>query len=161
MHRALLISALLDSPEMTGAFAARLAGLLHSGDTLLLLGDIGAGKTHFARHLIRALQGPDAGEDIPSPTFTLVQTYDSPRGEIWHADLYRLSHVDEVLELGLDAAFDDAICLVEWPERLGNLAPRDALTLSFMTLGPEARRISAFGDERWADRLAPLRSDAA
>ena len=92
--------------------------LLRAGDCVLLEGPIGAGKTHFCRALIRARLGRE--EDVPSPTFTLVQTYDADV-EIWHADLYRLSHPDEALELGLEDAFASAICLVEWPERLGEL----------------------------------------
>lgn len=102
-----------------------LASLLQAGDSVLLTGDIGAGKTHLCRALIRARLGRN--EDIPSPTFTLIQTYDADGTELWHADLYRLSHPDEALELGLDAAFETAICLVEWPDRLGDLAPADAL----------------------------------
>lgn len=108
------------------------AGSLQPGDTLLLSGGIGAGKTHFARALIRARLGRE--EDIPSPTFTLVQTYDAAP-DVWHADLYRLSHPDEVLELGLDAAFDTAICLVEWPDRLGGLAPENAVHLHLLLQG--------------------------
>ena len=90
-----------------------------------------AGKTHFARNLIQSLMAEP--EDVPSPTFTLVQAYDTPSGEIWHCDLYRLSAAEEVDELGLTEAFDTAICLVEWPDKLGPLAPRGALTLTFET----------------------------
>lgn len=110
-----------------------LAGLLRAGDTVLLHGTVGAGKTHLVRAVVQALMGRD--EHVPSPTFTLVQTYDTPAGEVWHADLYRLSHRDELTELGLEAALGRAICLVEWPERLGPLAPADALRLA---LGPQA-----------------------
>jgi tRNA threonylcarbamoyladenosine biosynthesis protein TsaE len=88
--------------------------------------------------LIRARLG--RMEDVPSPSFTLVQTYDADGVEIWHADLYRLSHPDEVLELGLDDAFATSICLVEWPERLGSHLPPDALHL----------RLAAQGDGRMA-----------
>lgn len=145
------------SPDATARFAAALAPALTQGDVFLLEGQIGGGKTHFARALIQARLWVDGApvEDVPSPTFTLVQTYDTGRVEIWHADLYRLTHPDEVAELGLADAFADAICLVEWPDRLGDLAPSGALTLRF-TLGdgPEERRIEARSDDpAWAGRL--------
>ncbi|MES2665588.1 MAG: tRNA (adenosine(37)-N6)-threonylcarbamoyltransferase complex ATPase subunit type 1 TsaE [Pseudomonadota bacterium] len=105
-----------------------LAPLLRAGDTVLLSGPIGAGKTHLARALIQARLG--RAEDVPSPSFTLVQTYQADQVEIWHTDLYRLSHPDEVWELGLDQAFDSAICLVEWPDRLGSHLPPDAISIT-------------------------------
>jgi tRNA threonylcarbamoyladenosine biosynthesis protein TsaE len=116
----------LPDEDATTALGARLAELLRKGDTVLLEGPIGAGKSHLARALIRARLG--RMEDVPSPSFTLVQTYESDP-DIWHADLYRLSHPDEVLELGLEDAFATAICLVEWPDRLGPHLPKDALRL--------------------------------
>lgn len=117
------------SPEETAAVARRLAPQLYTGDVILLEGEVGAGKTHFARSLISAsLTEP---EDIPSPTFTLVQTYPCQKGEIWHADLYRLTDIAEIEELGLLQAFSEAICLVEWPDRLGDLAPEAALCIAF------------------------------
>jgi tRNA threonylcarbamoyladenosine biosynthesis protein TsaE len=90
---------------------------------------------------------------VPSPTFTLVQSYQADV-EIWHADLYRLSHPDEVLELGLDEAFDSAICLIEWPDRLGSLLPKGAMRLQF-TLEGEGRRV-AFLPGRRADLAGDL-----
>ena len=116
----------------TGELALSLRTDLGAGDVVLLEGPIGAGKSHFARVLIQALLN-DAGlhEDIPSPTFTLVQTYQAGELEIWHSDLYRLSLVDEVDELGLLEAFDTALCLVEWPDRLQDEAPKSALTIRF------------------------------
>ncbi|MDF1854932.1 tRNA (adenosine(37)-N6)-threonylcarbamoyltransferase complex ATPase subunit type 1 TsaE [Pseudooceanicola sp.] len=142
----------LDSPEATCAVAVTLGRVLRPGDTLLLEGGIGAGKTHFARCLIQSRQSTI--EDVPSPTFTLVQTYDAPGGEIWHADLYRLTHPREVIELGLDEAFETAICLVEWPDRLGQLVPSDALTLQFSLAGETARRLVISGEAaRWQPAL--------
>lgn len=129
----------LPDDAATDALGARIAACLMPGDTLLLTGPIGAGKSHLSRAIIRARLG--RMEDVPSPTFTLVQTYDEPAGDIWHADLYRLSHPDEVLELGLYDAFDTAICLVEWPDRLGTRAPTDAIDL----------RLSVEGDGRRAE----------
>lgn len=118
-----------NTAEETAGLAARIGRLLHAPAVLCLDGPVGAGKTHFSRALIQSLL--DVPEDVPSPTFTLVQTYDSIKGPIWHADLYRLSSPDEIEELGLTEAFDTAICLVEWPDRLGALHPKSALTLSF------------------------------
>lgn len=129
----------LPTEVATTQLAARLAPLLQPGDTVLLEGPIGAGKTHLARALIRSRLGPT--EEVPSPTYTLVQVYGPPGAEIWHADLYRLSHPDEVWELGLDDAFRTAICLVEWPDRLGRHEPGTALRL----------RLSAEGEGRRAD----------
>lgn len=140
------------SEDATCRAAARLGALLRPGHVLLLEGGIGAGKTHFARCLIRPLLAED--EDIPSPTFTLVQSYDTRNGELWHADLYRLGHPDEVIELGLSEAFDDAICLVEWPDRLGDLTPGDALSLRFEVVGDSARAITVTGGaDTWQDIL--------
>ena len=122
----------LPDPDATAAFARHLASHLEPGDTLLLEGPIGAGKTHFARALIlERLARAGLSEDVPSPTYTLVQTYDDGVSEIWHADLYRLSHPSEVVELGLSEAFGTAICLVEWPDRLDPADAPDALRLNF------------------------------
>ncbi|MCF6304189.1 MAG: tRNA (adenosine(37)-N6)-threonylcarbamoyltransferase complex ATPase subunit type 1 TsaE [Rhodobacteraceae bacterium] len=122
----------LDSASQTADLASRIGPHLRAGDVLLLSGDIGAGKTHFARSLIQALQAPlDLLEDIPSPTFTLVQTYPLDDVEIWHADLYRIGSFDEIVELGLNDAFATGICLVEWPDRLGADTPKRHLALAF------------------------------
>lgn len=145
------------SPEETAAFAHALGAALHPGDCLLLSGDIGAGKTHFARALIQSLM--PAIEDVPSPTFTLVQTYDTVAGEIWHADLYRLNMVDEVFELGLVDAFETAITLIEWPDRLGDLAPKTALELHFrMQAEHEGTRTLSCGweDQKWVQVMKEI-----
>ncbi len=139
----------LPDPEATEMLARRLAPGLRRGDTLLLAGPIGAGKTHFARALIRARLGRE--EEVPSPTYTLVQTYDDGGAEIWHADLYRLAEPGETMELGLEDAFGVAICLVEWPDRLESV-PADALTLGFAVAG-EGRMVIAEGQDAWRARL--------
>jgi tRNA threonylcarbamoyladenosine biosynthesis protein TsaE len=117
----------------TAELGARLARLARPGDCILLEGPIGAGKSHLARAFIRGRLG--RVEEVPSPSFTLVQVYDAGGVEIWHADLYRLTHPDEVWELGLDEAFDRAICLVEWPDRLGRHLPPKALHLRLVAQG--------------------------
>lgn len=139
--------------EDTVAFATAMAAVLRTGDTLLLEGDIGAGKSAFARAVIRARLG--RMEDVPSPTFTLVQTYEAEDGDLWHCDLYRLTHPDEALELGLDEAFETAICLIEWPDRLGDAAPNTALRLSFVAT-KTGHAVSISGSAPWADRLRAI-----
>lgn len=129
----------LPDEDSTIAFARRIGAVLETGDILLLQGDIGAGKSFFARALIQSLQ--EFPEHVPSPTFTLVQTYDTRKGEIWHADLYRLSTPDEAFELGLIDAFETAICLIEWPDRLGDTIPRTANLLEFTLPGDGETRL--------------------
>ncbi|MEL6682757.1 MAG: tRNA (adenosine(37)-N6)-threonylcarbamoyltransferase complex ATPase subunit type 1 TsaE [Pseudomonadota bacterium] len=119
----------LADEHATHRVAQKVTPCLQPGDVLLLEGPIGAGKTAFARAVVQTALG--RMEDVPSPTFTLVQTYETSQGDIWHCDLYRLSHPDDVMELGLDQAFTDAICLIEWPDRLGQDTPKSALRLSF------------------------------
>lgn len=149
-------SFVLTSARATTRFAQQLAPRLKPGDTLLLRGELGTGKTHFARALIQErLAQTGRSEDVPSPTYTLVQTYDDGETEIWHCDLYRLSGPDEALELGLEEAFETAICLIEWPERLAGRAPKDALILGFAMRAREGeRKITATArDKRWETLL--------
>jgi tRNA threonylcarbamoyladenosine biosynthesis protein TsaE len=146
----------LGSPDQTAALGAEIGRLLTPGDVLLLEGDIGAGKTHFARSLIQSLLSEP--EDVPSPTFTLVQIYDGTSCEIWHADLYRLTSPDEVVELGLTDAFTDAICLVEWPDRLAELVPENALLMRFAMTPAEGERTLELSatTEHWPQRLKEI-----
>ena len=157
MPEPLDIALTLADADQTSALAGALAPLLAGGDTLLLRGGVGAGKTHLARALIQArLARAGRLEEVPSPSFTLVQSYDDGTAEIWHADLYRLRDPAELFELGLDEAFGRAICLVEWPEILGPLEPAGALRLSLaMTEAPGARRLRLASDDaqRWRARL--------
>lgn len=148
------LSILSKSPEHSARFAAALAPHLSAGDVVLLQGDVGAGKTHFARHLIKSILVEP--EDIPSPTFTLVQVYETVLGPLWHSDLYRITSIHEIEELGLNEAFDAAICLIEWPDRLGELEPENALTLCFEQSSDEnERKINASWDaQKWCSKLS-------
>lgn len=130
--------------------------MLEAGDTILLEGPIGAGKSCFARAFIQArLTATGRLEDVPSPTYTLVQTYDDGNVEIWHADLYRLIGPADIDELGLWDAFEAAICLVEWPDRLGPLAPTDALLIRLDPGEQEGVRQAHFSAHNpvWQKRL--------
>jgi len=143
----------------TVALAQRLAAVARAGDVIALAGDLGVGKTRFARAFVDALTGER--EEVPSPTFTLVQTYESAAGPIWHFDLYRLKNADEAYELGLEEALCEGISLIEWPDRAAILLPdqRLDLHLSFAD-SPNARTARLVGRGNWADRLAGLLPDA-
>lgn len=148
------------SPDATDRFAHALAPFLTAGDVLLLDGPVGAGKTHFARAVIQELlRRCDRVEDVPSPTYTLVQDYQTDTLRIVHADLYRLGSVDELGELGLDDGFGAALSLIEWPDRLGGLYPKQALLIRMFPVSdtPDARVIVACGPvDHWGARLAQL-----
>lgn len=122
---------------------ARLGRTLRSGDTVALIGGLGAGKTTLARGLVQSLLPQ---ETVPSPTYTLVQTYDLPRFTLWHCDLYRLEHPDEAYELGLMDAMGEDVCLLEWPDRLGDLLPDEALKIE-ITFDSDGRRVTLSGWE--------------
>src|SRR3954454_13717166 len=108
----------------TRALAVEFAAALEPGDLVTLSGDLGAGKTTFARALIRHLAG-DGSVEVPSPTFTLMQNYELPRFALVHADLYRVNDPAELAELGFDDIADDAVVLLEWPDRAAGLLPAD------------------------------------
>jgi tRNA threonylcarbamoyladenosine biosynthesis protein TsaE len=144
----------LPTAAETEALGRKLAILARPGDAILLEGPIGAGKSCLARAFIRARLGAD--EDVPSPTFTLVQVYEDDGTEIWHADLYRLTHPDEVWELGLDQAFGTAICLVEWPDRLGSHLPPDALTIRLEPQGEGRQAVLTGGRPGLATALTDV-----
>ena len=155
------VDLVLATPEQTTALAEWIAPQLQPGDVVLVEGQIGAGKSHFCRGVIQArLRDDDRIEDVPSPTFTLVQVYSVGGTEIWHADLYRLNDPDEIAELGLEEAFSSAICLVEWPGRLGPLAPESALTVGLSMGNTGERRVARLtaSNRRWAPLLSALHS---
>jgi len=146
---------MIDLPDeaATAALARRVAALARPGDVVALSGDLGTGKTLFARAFI-------GEEDVPSPTFTLVQTYDRPMGRVWHFDLYRLKSPEEAIELDIEDAFAEGISLIEWPERLGAFLPAQRLDIGLEFAGPPtARRARLEGRGRWArllPQIAPL-----
>lgn len=148
------LSFLCPDEAALAALAARLAPHLAAGDLLCLDGPLGSGKTSLARALIRARSG-DAALEVPSPTFTLLQHYDTPDGlAIWHSDLYRLEAGEAVYELGLEEALDHALTLVEWPDRLPPRWRAEALQIRLEIAGT-GRRITLAGGPRWRNRLAP------
>ena len=139
------------SAEALEALGARLAEVAQVGDVIALSGDLGAGKTTLARGLLRGL-GVEG--EVPSPTFTIVQTYDPPetRLSVWHCDFYRLETADEAVELGLDEARETALVIAEWPERLGPYLPRHALRLRLDGAGEPERRLTADVPPAWEAR---------
>ena len=141
-----------NGPLETEELASALKENLQNGDIILLKGEIGAGKSLFARSLIQSAM--DQVEEVPSPTFTIVQTYETKLGSIWHADLYRLTDQSEIFELGLIDAFISEIVIVEWPERLGHLEPQDALTVEIIILENDKREvIFSSNSSMWKVRL--------
>jgi tRNA threonylcarbamoyladenosine biosynthesis protein TsaE len=164
----------LRDADATARLGAALAKWVGPGDVIALWGDLGAGKTSFARALIQAkLAAHGHSEDVPSPTFTLVQTYETPDVEIWHVDLYRITHADEVVELGVEDAMVDSLVLIEWPGRMGEDLPADRLDVFFdqPNISPSTQAsettsdlpgrvaklwIGPKGHTRWAPRLEKL-----
>jgi tRNA threonylcarbamoyladenosine biosynthesis protein TsaE len=141
----------LPTLDATEALARRVGALLRPGDAVLLSGPLGAGKSAFARALLRDLAG-DPALDVPSPSFTLVQSYETPLGLVHHYDLWRVEPGPDLRELGLDEALRD-ITLIEWPDRLGSQAPADALWMTITPLPDGTRRARLAG---WPDRLTLL-----
>ena len=151
----------LADADATTALGAAIAPLLRAGDAVLLYGPLGMGKSTLARGLIRALLRISArpDEDVPSPTFTLVQFYETTP-PVAHFDLYRLTRPEEAFEIGLDEALDDGCALIEWPERLGEdpgrmLGP-DRLVIALAEDGP-GRRATVSGAGSWHSRIDHVR----
>lgn len=143
---------LLENAEATQRLGAAMASSLRVGDAIALFGDLGAGKTTFTRGLIRGL-GFEG--DVASPTFSIVQTYEELRVPVWHVDLYRIEHPNELGELALDEARDNAAVVIEWPERLGGLLWEDALRLHLTTAPGDARSLTAQVPPAWGERWPP------
>lgn len=152
------VTVVVEDENGTARVAGMVARAAVAGDVIALRGDLGSGKTAFARAFIRAVTAPD--EEVPSPTFTLVQAYQAPAATIHHFDFYRIEDPDEAWEIGIEEAFAGGISLIEWPERLGSLLPADRLDvrLEIPAGGDDnARRIALAGGPSWAARLATLR----
>jgi tRNA threonylcarbamoyladenosine biosynthesis protein TsaE len=143
----------LPDAAATQALGARLGARLAQGDVVCLAGNLGAGKTTLARGVIEAWTGRP--EEAPSPTYTLVQTYEGPRGELWHVDLYRLKRAGDAWELGLEDAFAAAATVIEWPERLEGQLPRDRLDIELRSEG-EGRRAALTAHGAWREKLATI-----
>ncbi len=154
------VTRFLADEAATAGFAAELAAMLRAGDCVCLEGDLGSGKTTLARALVHALSPGDAAPEVPSPTFTLVQTYDEARIPVAHYDCYRLKAPEEILETGLEDDLDARLVLIEWPERIAAYLPPDRLTVSLAIEGTGRRAVlSAAG--AFVERLDRLSAAAA
>ena len=142
----------LENDQETRQFGAELANLLRASDVVVLRGDLGAGKTSLARGTIEALC--DVTE-VPSPTYTLVQTYAAPKFDIWHFDLYRLEAPEDVWELGIEEALEDGVCLIEWPERIEALLSGAELNIE-IKFADDGRTATLSGGPEWEARLGKL-----
>lgn len=143
----------LPDEAATAALGARVERALRPGEAVCLHGPLGAGKTSFARGLVRAATTPD--EEVPSPTFTLVQSYAGARFPVAHFDLYRLEDAAEADELGLEEALDGGVAVIEWPERLGAAQPPDRLDVEIEFAEP-GRRARLTGHGAWRTRVDHL-----
>jgi len=134
----------LSDENATLALGAKLMKFLSPGHTVALTGDLGAGKTTLVRGMLQSVLGEI---EVPSPTFTLVQTYEVRNFEVWHCDMYRLERPQDGYELGLLDAFEDAVCLIEWPDKIAPLLPKDIFEVDFQFEG-EGRiaKLSGFGE---------------
>jgi tRNA threonylcarbamoyladenosine biosynthesis protein TsaE len=141
----------------TAGLAKALAARAVLPDVIALWGDLGLGKTTFARAFIQNRPGGDSVAEVPSPTFNLVQVYELPTAPVWHFDLYRLTDPEDAWELGIEEAFSTAITLIEWPDRLGGLLPAERLDVDLRP-GSEAtsRHARLRGNGGWAKRLEGL-----
>lgn len=144
----------IDSELALMALGAALAPFLRAGDIIALRGELGAGKTTFSRGLVQSLCG---GMDVPSPTYTLVQTYDCPDYELWHCDLYRLENPPDVLELGLVDMEDEIVSLIEWPDKMGRYLSPDALNIDII-FHDTGREVRFSGPDIWGQRLDNFRT---
>lgn len=143
------------SEKETEVVASRLVSKIRHRDIVGLTGDLGVGKTAFARAFINAFPGDP--EEVLSPTFPIVQIYERTGVEIYHFDLFRLEYTENTDELGIEDAFNDAISLIEWPDRLGPLLPKSSLIVEINLLGGATERLIKFlGSSMWSHRLEDI-----
>ncbi len=150
------------SEAMLQKIAGKLSPLFKSGDIIALSGNLGVGKSTFARAFIReSLSNPD--EEVPSPTFTLAQQYipdDAQKPEIWHFDFYRLENPKDAIELGIEDAFNEGVCLIEWPQKIDTLLPQDCLIIKIKSgKGEDTRFLEFYGNDLWETRLKSKLTD--
>ena len=143
----------INSLDDTKKLAEKIASLVKIGDVITLKGDLGAGKTTFARYFINSLLSEE--QEITSPTFNIAHQYDAPDFDIWHFDLYRLKNEREAEEIGLYDAFDEAVSLIEWPEIIGDILPEDRLLVELSLLEDE-RQVVLRGYGEWEERLMKI-----
>ena len=149
----------LENLSESRLLAGRLSAVLKTGDILTFEGELGAGKTEFCRAIIH---GIGYNEDVPSPTFNLVQTYEPSTDDlltpaIWHMDLYRLDRAEDVFELGIEDGFDSAVSLIEWPDRMGKYLPEEHLKIKLSHGDSEGSRYISFeGNAHWQERIKEL-----
>ncbi|MBR4932200.1 MAG: tRNA (adenosine(37)-N6)-threonylcarbamoyltransferase complex ATPase subunit type 1 TsaE [Alphaproteobacteria bacterium] len=134
-----MLKYIAETEKDTVEIATQFAKTLKVGDIVALYGTLGAGKTAFCRGFIQSLTGMDI--EVPSPTFTLLQTYDTNMYPIYHFDMYRLKQPDEAYELGIEDAFTEGVSLIEWPEKLGHLLPKKHIRVTITILPDEKREI--------------------
>ncbi|MDR1032244.1 MAG: tRNA (adenosine(37)-N6)-threonylcarbamoyltransferase complex ATPase subunit type 1 TsaE [Holosporales bacterium] len=139
--------------QQTWALAERLAAVLKSGDCLALYGNLGVGKSEFARGIIQTLNKNQTS--IPSPTFNLIKPYQTRIGTVFHIDLYRLNSESELFELGFPDILSQGVCIIEWPQLAEALLPKDTLRIYFEILGDE-REIKLESNTFWRQRLSPV-----
>ena len=140
----------IDSLEQTKALAEKIANYVQTGDVIELNGDLGTGKTTFARYFINSLLEDE--EDILSPTFNIVHPYNTKNFTIWHFDLYRIEDINEVEEIGIYDAFDEGVCLIEWSQIISSIVPENRLLLNLVeTNGRRSVTVEGFGN--WQEKM--------
>ncbi len=145
---------ILKNENNTADLAKNLSKILEIGDVVLLNGDLGSGKTAFTRYLINSITNKKT--EVPSPTFTILQNYDTNIGEIYHFDLYRLENENEVIEIGFEEALIYGITIIEWPDRLGKYIPEDRLELSLSINLDQTRTVEIVGFGNWTDKAKEI-----